>query len=306
MPALITRVTATGFCLLLLSAVGANAQQLEPRAYANTPVGMNFLIAGYAYSSGGLSTDPSLPLTNADLNIHSPFVAYAHAFDAWGKSSKFDTVFASGCLDGTAELNGVPASRDVCGLLDPTFRLSVNLYGAPALQLKDFASYRQDLIVGASLQVQAPLGQYDPTRLVNLGTNRWAFRPEIGISKALRPLTVEVVLSANLYTANHDYLGGSTREQDPVFATQLHLIYEFRGGAWLAFDANYYMGGRSSVNGVAQNDELGNSRFGVTLALPWDRLNSLKLNVNKGVLVRAGDDFTTFGLAWQHRWGGGL
>jgi hypothetical protein len=233
-------------------------------------------------------------------------VAYAHAFDAWGKSAKFDTVFASGCLDGTAELNGVPASRDVCGLLDPTFRLAVNLYGAPALQLKDFASYRQDLIVGVSLQVQAPLGQYDPTRLVNLGTNRWAFRPEIGISKALRPFTVEVVLSANLYTTNHDYLGGSTREQDPVYATQLHLIYEFRGGAWLAFDANYYTEGGSSVNGVPQNDELGNSRFGLTLALPWDRQNSIKLYMSQGVLVRTGQDFTTAGLAWQHRWGGGL
>jgi len=306
MTALTVRLAAAVAGCMLLLAAGAKAQQLEPRAYANTPVGMNFLIAGYAYSSGGLSTDPTLPLTNADLDIHSPFVAYAHAFDAWGKSAKFDTVFASGCLDGTAELNGVPASRDVCGLLDPTFRLSVNLYGAPALQLKDFASYRQDLIVGASLQVQAPLGQYDPTRLVNLGTNRWAFRPEIGISKALRPLTVEVVLGANLYTTNHDYLGGGTREQDPVFATQLHLIYEFRGGAWLAFDANYYMGGRSSVNGVAQNDELGNSRFGATLALPWDRKSSLKLNVSRGVFVRAGDDFTTVGLAWQHRWGGGL
>jgi len=306
MTALAGRLAAAVAGCMLLLAAGAKAQQLEPRAYANTPVGMNFLIAGYAYSSGGLSTDPTLPLTNADLDIHSPFVAYAHAFDAWGKSAKFDTVFASGCLDGTAELNGVPASRDICGLLDPTFRLSVNLHGAPAMQLKDFASYRQDLIVGASLQVQPPLGQYDPNRLVNLGTNRWSFRPEIGVSKALRTLTVEVVLSANLYTANHDYLGGSTREQDPVYATQLHLIHEFRGGAWLAFDANYYVGGRSSVNGVAQNDELGNSRFGVTLALPWDRLNSLKLNVNKGVLVRAGDDFTTFGLAWQHRWGGGL
>jgi len=105
---------------------------------------------------------------------------------------------------------------------------------------------------------------------------------------------------------NWDFFGGKTREQDPIYSTQLHLIYEFRGGAWLAFNANYYTGGRSSVNGVAQNDELDNSRFGVTLALPWDRLNSLKLNVSKGVLVRAGDDFTTFGLAWQHRWGGGL
>jgi hypothetical protein len=301
-----SRIAGAALCMLTLAAAGARAQHLEPRAYSNAPVGMNFLIAGYAYSTGGLSIDPAQPLTNAKLDIHTPLVAYAHAFDAWGKSAKFDTVFASGCLDGTAELNGVPASRNVCGLLDPTFRLAVNLYGAPALQLKDFASYRQDLIVGVSLQVQAPLGQYDPTRLVNLGTNRWAFRPEIGISKALRPFTVEVVLSANLYTTNHDYLGGSTREQDPVYATQLHLIYEFRGGAWLAFDANYYTEGGSSVNGVPQNDELGNSRFGLTLALPWDRQNSIKLYMSQGVLVRTGQDFTTAGLAWQHRWGGGL
>jgi len=306
MPASPARLARVALCVLSLAAAGAGAQQLEPRAYSNAPVGMNFLIAGYAYSTGGLSTDPALPLTNADLNIHSPFVAYAHAFDAWGKSAKFDTVFASGCLDGTAEVNGVPAQRDICGLLDPTFRVSMNFYGAPALQLKDFASYKQDLIVGTSLQVQAPLGQYDPNRLVNLGTNRWAFRPEIGISKALRPFTVEVVLSANLYTTNHDYLGGSTREQDPVYATQLHLIYEFRGGAWLAFDANYYTEGGSSVNGVPQNDELGNSRFGLTLALPWDRQNSIKLYMSQGVLVRTGQDFTTAGLAWQHRWGGGL
>ena len=123
-----------------------------------------------------------MPLKSAQLDIHTPFAAYARVFDAWGKSAKFDAVVAGGCLDGTAEANGVPVSRDVCGLLDPTMRVSVNLYGAPALEAKDFATYRQDLIVGASLQLQAPLGQYDPSRLVNLGSNRWAFRPEVGAS----------------------------------------------------------------------------------------------------------------------------
>ena len=300
------RFAAAALCLLVLAAAGARAQHLEPRAYANTPVGMNFLIAGYTYSTGGLSTDPAQLLTNAQLDIHAPLLAYAHAFDAWGKSAKFDTVLATGCLSGTAVVNGAPVSRDICGLLDPTFRVSVNLYGAPALQLKDFASYKQDLIVGASLLVQAPLGQYDPSRLVNLGTNRWAFRPEIGISKAVDRLTAEVMLGATLFTTNEDFFGGKTREQDPVYSSQLHLIYQFANGVWLAANANYYYGGRTTVNGVQQNDELGNSRFGLTLALPWDRQHSIKFYVSEGISVRAGSDFKTAGLAWQYRWGGGL
>lgn len=298
---------AAGLCLALFAVASAHAQNLEPRAYLNTPVGMNFLIAGYTYSSGGLSTDPALPLTNAKLDIHTPFVAYAHAFDAWGKSAKFDAVVGGGCLDGTADSNGVPVSRDVCGLLDPTMRVSVNFYGAPALEAKDFTAYRQDVIVGASLQVQAPLGQYDPARLVNLGSNRWALRPEIGISKVLGGrLLVEGTLGVTFYTTNEDYFGGTTREQDAVVATQLHLIYLMGGGRWLAFDANYYSGGRTTVNGVRQNDELGNSRLGLTYSHPWDRRNSMKLYVSEGISVRYGEDFSVVGLAWQYRWGGGL
>ncbi|HET9734760.1 MAG TPA: transporter [Burkholderiales bacterium] len=298
---------AAGVWVLLLTAAAARAQHLEPRAYINTPVGMNFLIAGYTYSSGGLATDPAVPLTNAQLDIHTPFVAYARAFDAWGKSAKFDAVFAGGCLDGTADLNGARVSRDICGMLDPTMRVAVNFYGAPALEGKDFATYRQDLIIGGSLQVQAPLGQYDPTRLVNLGSNRWAFRPELGVSKVLdRRLLVEATLGVNFYTANDDFFGGQRREQDPVLATQLHFVYLFRGGSWIALDANYYSGGRTTVDGVEQNDELGNSRLGLTYSHPWDRQHSLKLYVSEGISVRYGSDFTIVGLAWQYRWGGGL
>ena len=291
---------------LLLATAATHAQHLEPRAYINLPLGTSFLVAGYSYSSGGLATDPAVPLTNAQLDIHTPFAAYARVFDAWGKSAKFDAVVGGGCLDGNAESNGVPVSRDICGLLDPTMRVAVNLYGAPALEAKDFASYRQDLILGASLQLQAPLGQYDPSRLVNLGSNRWALRPEIGISKLLGRLLVEGVLSATFYTTNDDFFGGQRREQDPVLATQIHLIYLLRGGAWIAFDANYYSGGRSTVNGVQQNDELGNSRLGLTFSYPWDRQHSVKLYWSEGISVRYGEDFTVVGAAWQYRWGGGL
>jgi hypothetical protein len=292
--------------LSLLVAAGAQAQQLEPRAYSNVPVGLNFFIAGYTYSSGGLATDPALPLDNAQLDIHAPFIAYARAFDAWGKSAKFDAVLAAACLSGEAESNGQPVSRDICGGLDPAFRLTVNLYGAPAMGLAEFRSYRQDLIVGVSFQVGVPLGQYDPDRLVNLGTNRWTFRPEVGVSKRFGSMTAEAALGASFYTTNDDYVGGKRREQDPIVSAQLHLIFEFAGGSWLALNGTYYTGGRTTVNGGEQNNELGNSRLGATFALPLDRHHSIKLHASDGVSVRAGDDFTTFGVAWQYRWGAGL
>lgn len=270
------------------------------------PTGLNFLIGGYTYSEGGLATDPATPLKNANLQIHAPFVAYARSFDAWRKSGKLDLVLATACLSGEAEANGVPVSRDVCGLLDPALRVTVNVFGAPALTLEEFRHYRQDLIVGVGLQVMAPFGQYDPDRLVNLGTNRWAFKPEIGLSKKLGALSVEAALGATFFTTNDDYFGGRTREQDPIVSTQLHLIYEFRGGRWLAINGTYYGGGRTTLDGEKQNDELSSTRLGATLALPVDRHHSVKLHASTGVSVRYGDDFTTVGAAWQYRWGGGF
>jgi len=306
--AVLRRHAGARFCCLLglLTAAEAQPQQLEPRAYANVPVGLNFLIAGYAHSSGGLATDPALPLTDEQLTLQTPILAYAHSFDAWGKSAKFDAVIPWGCVSGSAISNGAPVSRDVCGLLDPAFRFSINFYGAPAMRLEEFRNYRQDLIVGASLQVSPPLGQYDPDKLVNLGTNRWTFRPEIGVSKAFQRLTAEFALGASFFTNNDSYFGGKTREQDPIYSSQLHLVYELRGGTWVALDGTYFWGGRTTINGVEGNDELGNSRIGVTLALPVDRNNSIKLYASEGILARVGADFTIVGIAWQYRWGGGL
>jgi Putative MetA-pathway of phenol degradation len=292
--------------MALLVMGSARSQQLEPRTYANVPVGMNFLIAGYVHTSGSLSTDPALPLTDAQLKLQSPVLAYARSLDAWGKSAKFDIVVPAGCVSGSALYNGEPASRDVCGLLDPAARISVNFHGAPAMGLEEFRSYQQDLIVGGSLQVQAPLGQYDPSRLINLSSNRWTFRPEVGFSKSIRPLTVEMAVGASLFTINHNFFGGKTREQAPIYSAQLHLIYEFPGGVWGALNTTYYTGGRTTVNGVENNDELGNSRAGLTLALPVNRYNSIKLYASRGVAVRTGTNFEILGVAWQYRWGAGL
>lgn len=298
--------TVLGMISLVVVAVGAHAQDLEPREYANIPVGLNFLIAGYAYSEGGAGTDPSIPLTDAKIQIHSGILAYVRSLDVWGKSGKFDVILPYSSASGSATFAGVPQSRDVSGLGDPRFRFSVNLYGAPALSLKEFASYQQDVIVGVSLQVSAPAGQYESSKLVNIGTNRWSVKPEIGISKALGPLTVELSTGVRFYTDNDDFLGGKTREQEPIYSVQGHLIYHFGSGVWGAVDGTYYTGGRTTIDGVRGDDLQENVRVGVTLALPLNRHNSIKLFGSTGVFTRTGSDFNLVGIAWQYRWGGGL
>jgi hypothetical protein len=283
----------------------ASAQELEPRAYTNTPVGLNFAVAGYAYSQGGVALDPSVPLTDASIRVDTAVFAYARSLDVAGLSGKFDIVLPYAWLSGSALYAGEPREREVAGFADPRLRFAVNFYGAPALSVQEFTGYRQDLIVGASLSVTVPVGQYDPDKFVNIGTNRWSIKPELGISKAVGPMTLELVTAATFYTANDNFFGGSTVEQDPIYSVQGHLTYSLGGGAWAAVDVTYYTGGRTTIDGAPGSDLQKNARVGATFAYPLDRHHSLKLYASTGVSTRTGSDFDTAGIAWQYRWGSG-
>ncbi|HTN94224.1 MAG TPA: transporter [Gallionella sp.] len=286
----------------MLAIPHVRAAELEPRAYSNTPVGMNFLIAGYAKSEGGLSTDPASPIQGAHLNINTGVLAYARSLAVWGKSGKIDVIMPFSELSGTALVSGQPAQRQISGLNDARLRFSVNFLGAPALSMQEFANYRQDLIVGASVQVSAPIGQYDPNRLVNIGSNRWFIKPDIGISKASGAFTLEFSAGAFFFTRNDDYYGGGTLEQDPVYTTQAHVTYSFANGVWIALDGTYDYGGETTINGVQQDDAMENSRFGATLAMPINRNYSIKLYASSGVSIRTGSDYNLAGAALQYRW----
>ena len=284
----------------------AHAQDLEPRAYSNAPVGLNFLLTGYAYSQGGVASDPAVPLEDADIEVHKLILAYVHTFDLWGLSSKFNVVAPYACASGSAKFAGEPKERNVCGFGDPRFRLTVNFYGAPALSMKEFKGYKQDIIAGISLQVTPPAGQYDSTKLVNIGTNRWSFEPEIGVSKAVGPLTMEIATGVTFYSDNTNYLEGQTLEIDPIYSIQGHIIYNFKSGIWCALDGTYYWGGQTAVNGIEADTLQENTRLGATLSLPINRHNSVKLYTTSGVSTRTGSNFDTLGISWQYRWGGGL
>jgi hypothetical protein len=286
-----------------MPAADALAQAMEPRAYSNLPVGLNFLLAGYAYSQGDVAFDASVPLTDADIRIHALPVAYVRTLDVLGASGSIALLLPIVDLSGTATLDGTTeVQRDVSGLADPMLRLAVNFHGAPALSAAEFRSYRQDLIVGASLTLGVPLGQYDADRLVNIGTNRWSVKPELGLSKALGPWIAELATGVTWFTRNDEFFNGNEREQEPLFSAQLHVIRDFGGGVWAAGSATYYEGGRTSINGIARDDRAADWRYGATLSLPVDRRNSIKLHAHSGLYARTGSSFQGVGITWQHRW----
>ena len=291
---------------LLLTSVRASAQELEPRAYSNAPVGLNFLVTGFSYVEGGIATDPAGPIENAELAVWGPVLGYARTLDVAGKSAKVDVVVPYGFLSGTADVAGQARDREVSGFWDPKLRFSMNFFGAPALAAQEFARYRQDWIMGMSVQVGMPLGQYDDERVVNLGSHRWSIKPELGVSKALGRWTLELAAGATFYTDNDDYFGNQTREQEPVYSVQGHVVYTFASRIWLGVDGTYYEGGITTIDGGESSDRLSSSRLGITLSLPVNAQNSIKLFAHSGISVRTGTDFDAVGAVWQYRWGGAL
>ena len=300
-------VLALSPIFMLLVQPNAHAQTLEPRAYSNAPIGMNFLLIGYGYAEGGLFFDPSTLITDANAKTDIGLFAFAQTFAVAGQSAKYAVILPYARLDADGYLNGQYRQREVSGLADPTFAVTVNLSGAPALAtLDEFKHYQQDTIIGATLKVTAPLGQYDDDKLLNIGTNRWSLKPEMGISQSLGNWIVEGAAAVTLYSTNNDFFGGQKLEQDPIYSAQGHLVYNFPRGLWVALDATYYTGGQTAVDGVKTDNELKNWRFGATLALPLNKKNSIKLDASTGISTRTGSDFDTVLLAWQHRWGAGL
>lgn len=295
---------------LLLASPGLAAlvagQQLEPRAYSVSPVGTNIVVVGYGRSTGDLAFDPSLPVTDASATINGAFAGYFRSIDFFDRSANVSVAlpYAWGNLQGKVEGQFQQVRRS--GLADPSVRFAVNLRGARAMGLKEFSVYRQKTIVGASVVVVAPLGQYDPAKLINLSGNRWAFKPEIGVSRAVhRKLYLDLYAGAWLYTPNNNFQG-RTRKQAPIATSQFHLSYNVKPKLWVAFDATFYTGGRTTINGVRRDDLQHNSRIGGTLSYKLDRRQSLKFAYSRGAFTNIGADFQSVSVAYQYLWGRGL
>jgi hypothetical protein len=287
----------------LLAGFAARAQDLEPRAYSPAPVGANFLIASYSYQSGEVLFDPSLPITDVHAFINGLVGGYGHTFPLFGRFASVAVVvpYIWASVNGNVAEQYTEITRS--GLGDPRVRFVVNLLGGPALTPREFRAHKPEPTLGFSLIASVPTGQYSPEKLINLGTNRWAFKPEFGLSYPVGRWTLEAAAGVWLFTDNtHAFPGTVVRSQDPLYSFQAHVGYTVRPGLWVAGDWTYYAGGKTYADGVPGDNRQANTRIGITGSVPLGRGHSIKVSAATGVSSRIGSRFDTYGIAYQYLW----
>jgi hypothetical protein len=283
------------------------SQELEPRRWSHLPTGKNFAGGGYVYAEANILFDPVLRIENVEMEMHTWAIKYIRTFELFQKSARVDVT--QGYQEGrwTGLVDGVPSSIKRSGLSDSVLRFAINLYGAPPLEGKEFAAYRAkvdvETIVGMALVVQLPTGDYMDDKLINLGTNRFTFRPQFGVLHNRGKWSMELTGAVWLYTDNDDFFNGNKLEQDPYYTIQTHLIYTFRPGFWTAASAGYGYGGESTVSGVEKNDRRENLAWALSFGFPITRQLGVKvIYLSTRTQESIGQDTDSIGGAFSIFW----
>ena len=294
--------------LVSLSAGAAQlaAQDLAPRAYLITPVSSNAITIIWAFYDGGVDFNGTVPIGHATGTYYVPIFSYYHSVNFFGRSANIaaSLPYAVGNFQGT--VSGQSRSIYRSGMLDSSFRLSVNLIGGPAMQPKEWVKWKQKRLLGLSLRVVEPTGQYSGTKLINWGGNRWALKPELGYSQSWGHWALDGYAGAWFYTTNSSfYAGPVTKPQSeaPIASLEGHLSYDVKPRLWLSLDGNFWTGGITSLGGI-QNlaTKQTGSRLGGTASFPITKHQSMKVSFSDGTYIRFGGNYQSVSVAWQYSW----
>lgn len=270
------------------------------------PVGINVLGAAYAFSTGDIAFDPVMQIEDATVDIHTLVVSYSHSFGLFGRSARIDAIvpWQHGYWSGL--LQGSPASATRDGLADPSFRLSINLYGAPAMGMDEFrqrsVSQPINTVVGVAISVSVPLGDYMEDKLLNLGQNRYVTRPQIGVLHTRGRWSYELTGSTYFFSDNNEFWGGNRLKQDPTHALQAHVIRTFKPGLWVSLSAAYGWSGETTVNDVSSNNDKADFLSALSVGIPVSQKQGIKLAFVHSETHRiTGADLDTLALSWSTR-----
>ncbi|QBN17690.1 transporter [Flavobacterium nackdongense] len=286
--------------LIILFTSTVKGQDLEPRAYANLPKGTNVLALGYGYNKGNVLSDPSLPIKDFKINTQIFAINYIHSFSLANKLARVQVSVPMADMQGKLILNGEQVTGSRTGFADMRIRFGVNLTGSPALDRKNFLQYQQKAIFGVSLVTSVPIGKYYPDKKINLGANRWGFKPEIGISKRFKHVYAEAYVGTWFYTNNNDYFNGNELKQKPTISFQAHASYYFKNQMWVGFNTNWYKVGEVSINGVDTDETQKDWRVGATFSVPITKTQALRLQYHTGIYADLGLNYDSLTLAYQY------
>jgi hypothetical protein len=286
----------------LIVAAPLAAQDLEPRAFAPAPVGFNIAAISLSHSSGDLVFDASLPIKDVTGKTDGLALGYQRFFGLFGQTAKF-AVAAAG-VDASAQgfVNNLYHERKFRGPVDPRVAVSFIFHGAPAMTPVQYSKYKPHTLAGFALSLAPPLGQYDHTKLLNAGTNRWTLRSQLGASRYQGKWTFEGTLGGQFFTDNHEFFGEATQSQSAIYSVQGHVSYSFRQQLWVAASATFYRGGSTTIDGIESPGFTSNSRYGVSGSMPFGKRQSISMNYSRGLSTRFGSNYDTIIVTWIVRW----
>lgn len=298
------------FCIICLLPILACGQDLAPRAYIITPVHSNAVTLTYAFFNGDLLFNDAVPIEDATAMASISVFSYAHSMKVLGRSASFALSLPYGVGNFRGTVIGAETKAYRSGGLDSSYRVSINLKGGPGMDLEEFRKWQQKTLIGVSFKLVAPTGQYDPTKLINYGANRWAFKPEVGLSRRWGHWVVDTYGAVWFFTTNHDFFsrnqfsaGTNTQKQNPIFAFEGHLSYDVKPRLWASLDGNFWVGGRTILNGAENPITLQrNSHIGSTISVPVSKHQSLKFSYNRGVYIIYAGKYQNVSVAWQYSW----
>ena len=281
----------------------AFAQEMEPRSYSVVPVGLHAAQLSYTFSGGEVVSGLNSPLQNLNINASIIALGYVQTFSLFHKLGRISVGLPYAFLNGTAKAFGIDTATSRNGFGDGRIKLGINLTGSPVLAPKDFQQFQEHTVLGASVVISVPIGQYFSDKLINIGSNRWGIKPEIGVSHREGRLFYEGYAGVWFYTENNQYYNKSTLSQKPLFSFQAHMDYTFKHGKYAALNGGYASGGETSLNAVQRFDDQKNWRIGATFSTPvFNKHQSVKCMINTGVATRAGQNYTAVTIAYQYNW----
>ena len=291
----------------LLTSRPATAQDLEPRRWTHLPTGTNNLALGYAGQEADIHFNPLIGITDGSADINAWLGRYSHAFDWAGRTARVDIMlpYISGNWKGLVD--GEPGSRTIRNGGDPKLRLSMIFYGAPALQGREFRTFLAEnpvrTTVGASVAVSLPLGSYDEDELINIGRNRYALRPQVGMLHQRGPWSLELTGSVFLFSDNTEFIDSTTLSQKPIWALQGHVTRSFESGFWIGAGVSYAAGGKVDLDTNRLEYEVDNGLWNLVGSYRITDRHSVMLAWQQGrTQVDVGTDTDSWLLSWAFAW----
>jgi hypothetical protein len=282
------------------------AQFTDPRTYDNTPVGVNQLELVYGYAHANASIDTSIIVAGAEANLNQGTPTFTRYFSLVRRLAWLQAGVPLAGLD--ASVTGANIHVSDTGSGDSSYQFAMLLKGGPALSVEKFASYKPTTTIGASLTVTAPTGSYHADKVLNLGSNRWSFKPEFAVSHpfgAKQKWEFDAYANVYLYTDNDSYQGTQTLRQQALPGLEGHLSYSFSSRVWASLDTRYAFGGDTFVSGVNQNNVQQNFILGSEVNVSLNSQNSLVFELAKALIHQNGPTVTGFAVKYLFSWGKG-